>query len=258
VLPHFSLSLLDLCISTAPVSQECFLQILQALHSYKEPTQRTPSFNFERCREAALHNAIILESFNFGINKSIRAQQGSQVFYCSEFKDPSMLQELLEHHLHWGSLQKILQHSANFPLLPLDLENCWKDLLFHREHENHKSADEHHDKLDMIISDEIQWGLALPPPVKILHLIPNASLAPLGCHQQETIHEHGEKIPKYWMTHNQSFPGPSGQSINSRVIKEFLPPCMHSVLLWSIHYVSLRLCHPTKMIFLEIWFGCCL
>jgi hypothetical protein len=122
---------------------------------------------FEQSREAALHNAIILDSFNFDVNKSIRAQQGSQVFYGSEFKDPSMLQELLEHHPHWGSLQKILQHGANFPLLPLDPENHQKDLLFHREHGNQNSADKQCDKLDMIISNEIQQGFALLLPVEI-------------------------------------------------------------------------------------------
>jgi hypothetical protein len=36
---------------------------------------------------------------------------------------------------------------------------------------------------------------ALPLPVEDLHLIPNASLAPLGYHQQETINELDEKIP---------------------------------------------------------------
>ncbi len=71
-------------------------------------------------------------------------------------------------------------------------------------------------------------GFALPLSIEILNLIPNASLAPLGCHEQETINELGEWIPKFWMTHDQSFPGPSSLSVNLRVIQELLPPCMYS------------------------------
>jgi hypothetical protein len=125
------------------------------------------------------------------------------------------------------------------------------DLIFHKERSNHKSTTKHMEKLDSIISEEISRGYALPLTIDILPKIPNASLAPLGCHQQETINELGEKIPKYRMTHDQSFPGPSGHSVNNRVLKDKLPPCMYSyVLLRSIHYiVSLRLQHPTTKIY---------
>jgi hypothetical protein len=99
-------SLLPLNLHTASphevVSQERFIDIIRDLHRHKEPPQKTPLFIFERSRDAALHNAIVLESFNFDIDKSIRAQAGSQIFYGSEFKDPSLLHELLEHHPHWN------------------------------------------------------------------------------------------------------------------------------------------------------------
>jgi hypothetical protein len=40
------------------------------------------------------------------------------------------------------------------------------------------------------------------------------------------------------MTHDQSFPGPSGLSINLRVIKEDLPPIRYSFTLnWLVHYI---------------------
>lgn len=64
-----------------------------------------------------------------------------------------------------------------------------------------------------MIIEEIFQSFALPLPVEDLHLIPNASLAPLGYHQQETIIELDEKIPKYWMTHDQGFPGLGNLSI---------------------------------------------
>jgi hypothetical protein len=69
------------------------------------------------------------------------------------------------------------------------------------------------------------------------------------------INELGEKIPKYHMTHDQSFPGPSGNSVNLRVIKEALPSCMYSfVLIRSLLYiVNLRMKHPTSKIFICIF-----
>jgi hypothetical protein len=54
------------------------------------------------------------------------------------------------------------------------------------------------------------------------------------------------------MTHDQSFPGPSGTSVNSRVDSTVLPPIMYSfVLLRTIHYiVGVWTRHPITKIFL--------
>jgi hypothetical protein len=54
------------------------------------------------------------------------------------------------------------------------------------------------------------------------------------------------------MTHDQSFPGPSGLSVNLRLKKEDLPPIMYSwVLLRTIHYIcTLRSHHPNTKIFI--------
>jgi hypothetical protein len=55
------------------------------------------------------------------------------------------------------------------------------------------------------------------------------------------------------MTHDQSFPGPSGLSINLRVKKDLLPPILYSyVLSRSIHYiVNTRPIHPSTKIFIS-------
>jgi hypothetical protein len=103
-----------------------------------------------------------------------------------------------------------------------------------------------------LINEDVERGFALPLPLDIIHHLPNASLAPLGCQEQETIDEHGNRVPKFRMTHDQSFPGPSGFSVNNRVQKELLPPILYSyVLLRSIHYIiNLRSTYPNTKIFL--------
>jgi len=135
----------------------------------------------------------------------------------------------------------------------MDEESRIKDLNFHKERGNHTSALKHLNKLDAIISKEISRGFAFPLPIDIIFNIPNAALALLGCHQQETMNKRGERIPKYRMTHDQSFPRPSGHSVNSRVIKESLPPCMYSIVLSrTIHYiVNIIRHHPLTRIYLR-------
>jgi hypothetical protein len=111
----------------------------------------------------------------------------------------------------------------------------------------------HHSILEAIIVEDIERGFALPLPIDMIHHTPNASLAPLGCIKQETINERGERIPKYWMTHDQSFPGPSSLSVNLHVKKDKLPACMYSfVLMRTLHYIaSIRLRHPYTPIYLS-------
>jgi hypothetical protein len=108
------------------------------------------------------------------------------------------------------------------------------------------------DAMDKAITEDITRGYALPLPLYLITSIPNASLAPLGCMEQDTITEQGLVTQKFWMTHDQSFPGLSGLSVNLRVMKSHLPPILYSfALLRSIHYiVNLRLHHPNMKIFI--------
>jgi len=106
--------------------------------------------------------------------------------------------------------------------------------------------------LHKLIEEDVIRGFALPLPISVIRKIPNASLAPLGCIEQESIDSQGNKIKKFRMTHDQSFPGPSGLSVNTRVLKEQLPPIICSyVLSRTIHYI-VNLCrqHPKTKIFI--------
>jgi hypothetical protein len=210
-------------------------------------------FIFEFSREAAIHNAIVLEQFNYDIAKAINAQSSSQVMFGSEFRSTTDLEPLLSDHPHWTKLKKILLKGATFPLQQISSDQRKMDLIFHKERGNHKSAEKNNSVLSKLIQDDITRGFALPLPIEILKLIPNASLAPLGCQEQETINELGERIPKFRMTHDQTFPGPSLLSVNLRVIQDDLPPCMNSfVLIRSLHYI-VNLCyhHPKTKIYIS-------
>jgi hypothetical protein len=90
----------------------------------------------------------------------------------------------------------ILDEGATFPLLPISHEERLMDLAFHLKRGNHKSTVKYKAVLDSSITEDVVRGFTLPLPTDILFDIPNASLAPLGCHKQVTINEVGAKITK--------------------------------------------------------------
>ena len=150
----------------------------------------------------------------------------------------STLEGLLGDHPLWPHLSKILQDGAEFPLQPLSDEDRMTDLSFHMNRGNHKSLSKYASFIEPVILEDVDRGFALPLPIDILQNLPKPSVAPLGCHKQSILNDSGEIIPKYRLTHDQSFPGPSGLSVNLRVKKDELPPVMYSfALLRVIHFI---------------------
>jgi hypothetical protein len=76
-------------------------------------------------------------------------------------------------------------------------------------------------------------------PIDIIQEIPNGSIAPLGIQTQETINEFGDVVEKLCMTHDQTLPGPSSQSVNKRVLHNELPPKVYGITLTLIlNYIA--------------------
>jgi hypothetical protein len=216
------------------------------------PPLNPPLFIFKRCPLAAAHNAQILQRFDFDLDRAIRSQHPSQISYGSEFRSSAVLEPLLFDHPFWARLKDILDNGASFPLTEMsDLERL-TDVTFHSERGNHKSLTKYSSFIEPVINEDVERGFALPLPLETLKTLKYASLAPLGCHKQTTINTKGEIIPKYRLTHDQSFPGPSQKSVNLRVKKELLPPIMYSFVLQRvIHYiVNTRKTLPTTKIFI--------
>jgi hypothetical protein len=97
-------------------------------------------FRFEYTKEAALHNAIVLQYYNFDLNLALQAQRNSQVFYGSEFRPVEILAKLLATHPLWNHAASILSYGANFPLQPILPDIRKEDIQYHKERGNHKSA----------------------------------------------------------------------------------------------------------------------
>jgi hypothetical protein len=228
------------------------MEIIEMVQSTPSPKLNPPSFLFKLNAEAAEYNARVLEFNNFDLKQVIIQQHPSQISFGSEFRSPELVSELLQDHPFWSRLEELLNHGAKFPLTEISEDDRRLDLQFHQDRGNHKSASTHHEILEQLITEDVERGFALPLPISALHRLPKAALAPLGCIKQSSLDSFGNRTEKFRMTHDQSFPGPSNQSVNKRVKSDELPPIMYSyVLLRTIHYIlAVRQRHPLVRIFL--------
>jgi hypothetical protein len=104
-----------------------------------------------------------------------------------------------------------------------------------------------------ILSTEVEKAWQLPLPIQHLDKIPGAVVSPLGLAEQAGIDENGHIIPKWRVTHDQSFAFSSGQSVNDRVIESELTPCQYGFALRRFLHTIIRLrqLYPTTPILLS-------
>ena len=102
------------------------------------------------------------------------------------------------------------------------------------------------------VSKEVQKGWLLPVTIESLTKIKGLSLIPLGIANQDTIDEHGNRIPKKRVTHNASFLAPSGLLVNKMVIESQLQECIYSQCLRRIIHMmhQMRVNYKDKRIFM--------
>ena len=90
----------------------------------------------------------------------------------------------------------------------------------------------------------------MPLTIDSLHHMENAGVVPLGVAENFSINDKGERYNKRHVTHDCSFPGPPGLSMNNQVLKDTLQPCFYVFfLLRIIHMIAAMLIKwPSKCI----------
>jgi hypothetical protein len=229
--------------------------LCRSISKLKETTNNNKIlFIFETSMDAAVHNANVLESYNFNLDCALQAQKNTILYYGSEFKNTSELEPILSDHPLWKYTKETLENGAKFPLDPIDDESRKSDNNFHLSRGNHKSALDNKSILSELLNEDVSRAFALILPIQLHKYLPKISIAPLGCPKQGTINEKGERIFKHRMTHDQSFPGPSTLSVNKRVIQNLLPPSNVYGFAFKriIHYIiKLRNDNPTTKIYIS-------
>jgi len=127
-------------------------------------------------------------------------------------------------------MKSILCEGATFPLHDISQADRDADRQFILSRGNHKSVAKNAHIVQQLIAEDVIHGHSLPLPLHCANKIINSSIAPIGVVIQETLNEHGARIPKFRLTHDQSFPGPSGKSVNKRVQFDDLP---HAYLVFA-------------------------
>ena len=125
------------------------------------------------------------------------------------------------------------KEGACFPIIEIDESIRLQYLLEVKKQRNHTSVEKHEEYLASAFKKEVEKGWILLLPDEEATHIPSLELAPMGVTDQLGISATGEFVSKLRITHDLSFPQlVSGESVNSRVEKEKLEPCMfgHTLL----------------------------
>jgi len=226
---------------------------LAALCASKEETPQQHQFQFENSRKAAKFNTKLIKYTDYDVTKCIHKQKNTVLTPGSEFRSIEKIRKLLRYHEDWPEIRDIISKGCDYKLGPSpDEETRMTDLTAMLERGNHKSAKDNIKTLNKAFTKEVEKGWLLPVTVESLRKIKSLSIIPLGIAEQSTIDEFGNKKEKKRVTHDASYPAPSGTSVNNLVIEALLQECIYGQslrrILHGIH--DMRWKNKNKRIFM--------
>jgi hypothetical protein len=95
-------------------------QIRSVIERAHDQPPQSPEFKFELSRNAAVHNAKILQKYNLRLGDALAANGSSPLGYGSEFRSVKILQSIFSHHPNWARLHSLLTNGSSWPLAALD------------------------------------------------------------------------------------------------------------------------------------------
>ena len=142
-------------------------------HTTQQPLQPHP-WKFERTKEAAQHNALIISTNDFDLEKATQSIHNTIMSYGSEFKPWKYLSPLFQAHPLLNPIQEAITNGVSYPLQPIDEESRLKDIQYMIERGNHKSAavDENRQALEKAFEKEVKNCWMIPIPIHIIKCIP--------------------------------------------------------------------------------------
>jgi hypothetical protein len=173
--------------------------------------------------------------------------------YGSEFRPPSQLEQILQPHPNWLAFKRLLESGLDWPIAEISEEDWKWDIKEALTFGNHKGAMTNYNLLCELINDDVTHRFSLPLPMSKIHLLPNILIAPMNIVEQDTIDEHGTTVPKFRLTHDQSYKFEHGSNtlLNSRLDRNKLHPCyfgwvIRRLINWT---VAAWRKHPNRRIF---------
>ena len=219
------------------------------------PPPKPSLFSFEYTMESAIKNSDIIKSFDYDLERTIKAQPGTPVSYGSEVRPMYQLDVLLHNHPNYKRFRNNMINGIDYPLKEIDevtrLEMLTKQLI----KGNHKSTIEGEDRANVTkaMRTDVTRGFGYIITTDCAAKIKDAEIYPLGLQHQTTINERGEIIPKKRVCHDLSNERKTGLSLNQRVIEEEIPDVLfgHTLMrvLTGIHHI--RYFNPNKRILMN-------
>ena len=210
---------------------------------------------FANNREAAKHNTQILKRTKYDLTLALERCKGTVMEPGSEFRRTAELKPLFHHHEHWEKMSEIIDTGLDYPLNDLPDKILKDDVTAMIARGNHKSATapEVASTLLKNYTKEVEHGWMLPVTLESVAKIKGAGVIPIGVAQQQSVDEKGNRYTKFRTTHDASFPPPSEQSINDRLLKTVLYPCYYGhCLIRILHLIhKMRLTEPQVRILIS-------
>ena len=202
------------------------IQKVTAIERLRLSELKPPPFAFALSLEAAHKNFCILRQYG-SIGEAISQNKNTPLAYGSEFRPASHLEPILRLHPNWPAFKRLIENGSNWPLDDISDKDRKADVQEALKFGNHKGATTNYHLLRTLIEDDVTHGYSLPLPLDKIHLLPGILLAPMNIVEQDTIDKYGNTIPKYRLTHDQSFKFEQGSntSLNSRLQQDKLHPC---------------------------------
>ena len=207
------------------------MEAIKAVISTPSVTPAKPEFAFEMTEEAAQKNFCILNKYGRDLGRALAAQHKSPLGYGSEFRPTANLIHVFGLHPNWKRMEALLQTGSDWALDNLDMVSKSKDVEEAIQFGNHKGAEDNSELLTSLVNKDVKHGYGLVLPLKKALRIPGLLMAPMNIQKQNTIDEFGRIMERDRLTHNQSYKWGSGTSVNSRVDKGPLLPCMFGACL---------------------------
>ena len=229
-------------------------ETIRSMLRYKQTPLASSPWKFERSIEAASNNSDLIMKQNFDMEKATQQPANTSLSYGSEFKPPRIIFQLLGRHPDFDIILSIITQGVKYPTSPIKEGDRLRDIDYMLKRGNHPSTmvPENAYALEKAFDKEVKYGWALPILPTIIRNIPEACITPLGVVAQWSINEYNERIIKRRVTHDCTFPGPSGLSCNLRINKDDIKECKygHALLrfIHGIHHIRHR--HPGVKIWL--------
>eukprot|EP00978_Attheya_sp_CCMP212_P015466 scaffold39906_cov57-Attheya_sp.AAC.10 len=202
-------------------------QLLNKALAWKSTPTCETEFAFQWTKEAADHNLATLQRYGFDLAEALTKQPFSALTIGSEFRAPNVLAPFSHLHPLWPKVHQMLVSGCDYALQPLTEADRLEDIQANMVRGNHQSAKQHaEERIQQMMESEVTNGWRLILPRVAIFLLPGAVLGSLGIVSQDTISELDEIVPKWRLTHDQSFNviPKTERSVNDRVIWEELTP----------------------------------